>query len=111
MLAAQEGAGAAHAGLHLVHDEDEVFFVAEGADSLHILGVQRHNTALALYQFQHNSAGVAVHHLGQGVDVAGLDVLEALVEGAEVVVEHALSGGGQGSNGTAMEAVDQRDDM
>ena len=111
MLAAQEGAGAAHAGLHLVHDEDEVLFVAEGADSLHILGVQRHNTALALYQFQHDSAGVAVHHLGQGVDVAGLDVLEALVEGAEVVVEHALSGGGQGSNGTAMEAVDQRDDV
>ena len=54
---------------------------------------------------------MAVHHLGQGVDVAGLDVLEALVEGAEVVVEHALSGGGQGSNGTAMEAVDQRDDI
>ena len=37
---------------------------------------------------------MAVHHLGQGVDVAGLDVLEALVEWAEVVVEHALSGGG-----------------
>ena len=54
---------------------------------------------------------MAVHHLGQGVDVAGLDVLEALVEGAEVVVEHALPGGGQGSNGAAMEAVDQRDDV
>ena len=51
VLAAQEGAGAAHAGLHLIHDEDEVLFVAEGADRLHILGVQCHNTALALYQF------------------------------------------------------------
>ena len=53
---------------------------------------------------------MAVHHLGQGVDVAGLDVLEALVEGAEVVVEHALSGGGQGGDGAAVEAVHQRDD-
>ena len=39
------------------------------------------------------------------------DVLEALVEGAEVVVEHLLPGGGQGGKGAAMEAVDQRDDV
>ena len=54
---------------------------------------------------------MTVHHLGQGADVARLDILEALVEGAEVVVEHALSGGGQGGDGAAVEAVDQRDDI
>ena len=48
MLTAQEGAGAAHAGLHLVHDEDKVLFITEGAHSLHILRVQRHHAALAL---------------------------------------------------------------
>ena len=37
VLTAQEGAGAAHAGLHLVHDEDKVLFITEGAHSLHIL--------------------------------------------------------------------------
>ena len=38
MLTAQEGAGAAHAGLHLVHNEDKILFITEGAHSLHILG-------------------------------------------------------------------------
>ena len=109
MLTAQEGAGAAHAGLHLVHDEDKVLFITEGAHSLHILRVQRHHAALALDQLQHNGAGMAVHQFPEALDVTGGGIDKALVEGAKVVVEHLLTGGGQGGNGAAMEAVDQRD--
>ena len=110
MLAAQEGAGAAHAGLHLVHDEHKVFFVTELAHGLHIVRVQRHHAALALNEFQHHGAGVAVHQLLQRFHIARRSIQEALVEGAEVVVEHLLTGGGQGGDGAAVEAVHQRDD-
>jgi len=110
VLAAQEGAGAAHAGLHLVHDEHKVFFVAELAHGLHVVRVQRHHTALALNEFQHHGAGGAVHQLLQRFDIACRSIQEALVEGAEVVVEHLLTGGGQGGDGAAVEAVHQRDD-
>ena len=110
MLAAQEGAGAANAGLDFIHDEDEIFFIAELPDRLNILRVQRHNAALALHQLQHHRAGMAVHQLGQRLQVARRGVEEALVEGAEVVVEHLLTGGGQGGDGAAVEAVHQRDD-
>ena len=106
MLAAQEGAGAAHAGLHLVHDEDKVLFITEGTHGLHILRVQRHHAALALDQLQHNGAGMAVHQFPEALDVTGGGIDKALVEGAEVVGEHLLTGGGQGGNGAAMEAVD-----
>ena len=111
MLAAQEGAGAAHAGLHLVHDEHKVFFVAQSAHGLYIVRVQRHHAALTLNQFHHHGAGVAVHQFLQRFDIPRRDVLEAFVEGAEVVVEHLLPGGGQGGKGAAMEAVDQRDNV
>ena len=111
MLTAQEGAGAAYAGLHFVHDEHKVFFVAQSAHGLHILRVQRHHAALALNELHHHGAGVAVYQLPQRFNIARRDVLEALVEGAEVVVEHLLPGGGQGGKGAAMEAVDQRDDV
>ena len=110
VLTAEEGTRAAHTGLHLVHNEDEVFFIAERADGLHIFRVQRHDTALALHQLQQDGAGVAVHQLGQGVDIPRRDILETVVERAEVLVEDLLTGGGQGGDGTAMEAVDQRDD-
>ena len=53
---------------------------------------------------------MAVHQLGQGVDIPRRDILETVVERAEVLVEDLLTGGGQGGDGTAMEAVDQRDD-
>ena len=106
----EEGAGAAHAGLHLVHNEHQIFFIAELAHSLHIVGVQRHDAALALDEFQHDGAGVAVHQLLQRLDIPRRGVQEPLIEGAEIVVEHLLTGGGQGGDGAAMEAVDQRDD-
>ena len=111
VLAAQEGAGAAYAGLHFVHNEHKVFFVAQSAHGLYIVRVQRHHAALALNQFHHHGAGVTVHQLPQRLDIPRRDVLEALVEGAEVVVEHLLPGGGQGGKGAAVEAVDQRDNV
>src|SRR5699024_7646216 len=110
LLAGQEGAGAAHAGLHLVHDQAQVFFVAEGAHLLHEQGVQGHHAPLALHQLQHDGAGVGVHQLGQAVDVPGGGVDEPLVEGPEVLVEAVLPGGGQGGQGAPVEAVDQGDD-
>ena len=54
---------------------------------------------------------MAVHQFPQRFDIPRRDVLEAFVEGAEVVVEHLLPGGGQSGKGAAMEAVDHRDDV
>ena len=80
-------------------------FHHRGAHSLHILRVQRHHAALALDQLQHNGAGMAVHQLPEALDVTGGGIDKALVEGAKVVVEHLLTGGGQGGNGAAMELL------
>ncbi len=57
MLTGQELAGAAHAGLHLIDDEQNVFFLAERRDLGNIVGIQGDNAALALYQLHHDGAG------------------------------------------------------
>ena len=56
-------------------------------------------------------AGVLVGGLFQRGKVARGHVVKISREGAEVVVEHVLAGGGQGRQCAAMEGVDQRDDL
>ena len=111
MLARQELAGAAHAGLHLVHNDKDVFFPAERRDPGDVVRVQRDDAALALHQLHHDGAGVLVGGLFQRGKVARGHVVKISREGAEVVVEHVLAGGGQGRQCAAMEGVDQRDDL
>ena len=111
MLARQELAGAAHAGLHLVHNDEDVFFPAERRDPGDVVRVQRDDAALALHQLHHDGAGVLIGGLFQRGKVARGHVVKISREGAEVVVEHVLAGGGQGRQCAAMEGVDQRDDL
>ena len=111
LLTGQEGAGAAHAGLHLIHDQHQVPVVAQRTHPQHKGGVQGHHAPLALDQLQHDGAGVLVHQLGQGVQVPGGRIEEAVVEGPEKLMEPVLAGGGQSGQGAAMEAVLQGDDL
>ena len=93
MLTAQEGAGAAYAGLHLVHDEHKVFFVAQSAHGLYIVRVQRHHAALALNQLHHHGAGRTVRLGLHILQIPRLRVVKAFREGEEELVEFILSRG------------------
>ena len=50
LLAGQESAGTAHAGLYFVHNNQNIVGVAVVGNALHIVGVQRNHAAFALYQ-------------------------------------------------------------
>jgi hypothetical protein len=50
-------AGAAHAGLHLIHAEDDVELVAHGAQVAQELGIGRAHAALALDRLDDDAAG------------------------------------------------------
>ena len=58
-LVGEEGAGAAHARLHLVGDQEDVLLVAPGADGGEVGGVGDVDAALALDRLDHDRAGVA----------------------------------------------------
>ena len=112
IFAREELAGAADAGLHFVNDEQDIARGAEIGDPVHIVGLQRHDAALALHKLHHDGAGAPVARGGgQGVEVPGRDIGEVRREGAEVVVEHLLPGGGQRGERAAVERVDERDDL
>ena len=87
------------------------FSLAERRDPGDVVRVQRDDAALALHQLHHDGAGVLVGGLFQRGKVARGHVVKISREGAEVVVEHVLAGGGQGRQCAAMEGVDQRDDL
>lgn len=82
--------------------------VAVVGNALHIVGVQRNHAAFALYHLHHNSADRIIHSGLECVKIVGGDVAEVSGEGAEILVENILAGGGQGGKGAAMERVDQR---
>ena len=108
LLAGQESAGAAHAGLYFVHNNQNIVGMAVVGNALHIVGVQRNHAAFALYHLHHNSADRIIHSGLECVKIVGGDVAEVSGEGAEILVENILAGGGQGGKGAAMERVDQR---
>ena len=85
--------------------------MAVGVHLGNIVLVQRAHAALALHHLHDDRAGGGGHGFEESLVIVGRGVGKALVEGAEVVVEHLLTGGSQGGQGAAVEAVHQADDL
>ena len=110
LLESKEAARPAHAGLHLVHQQQPVVLLAQSLDSLDVFLVQRQHAALSLHQLQHDGAHIVSGGRLQGLHGVGVRIAEALGKREEILVELILSGGGQRRNRAAVEGVVQRDD-
>jgi len=111
MLTRQKPPGTPYAGLHLIHDKENILFPAERRDPGNIVRLERDNAALALHQFQHDGAGIGIRGLFQRGKVTCGHIVKICGERPEVVVEHILPGGGQGSQRAAVERIDEGDDL
>ncbi len=89
----EQTAGAADAGLDLVHQQQVVVFRAVAGQFLDKGLVHGQHAALALNQLQHDGAGVLAGLCLDRIQTVGVSVAEALGEGEEVLVEHVLTGG------------------
>ena len=105
LLIGEEGAGAAHAGLDLVDEEEPVLVRAELRHRLDVVRVQGIHAALPLDQLHHHRAHVVPGGGLEARHVVGVGVAEALGEGEEKLVEVVLAGGLQGGDGPAVEGI------
>ncbi len=110
VLVGKELAGSANAGLHLVHDQQNVVLFAERRDRLHIVFVEDVHAAFALHHLEHHGADALVDVVFEVVKVVRLGVFEALGKGEEVVVKNVLTGCRQRGDGSAVEGILEGDD-
>ena len=101
--------GSSDAGLHLVEDQEDILLVAELPERLHVVVLERQNSALSLYRLRYDSADILRHRALKSVRVVRRDVPEPFSEREEVVVEHVLSGRREGRHRSAVEGVRERD--
>ena len=106
LLEGEQAAGAADAGLDLVHQQQPVLLPAQGGQGLDHGDLQGAQAALPLDEFYHDRAHV-VPRLGLDALQSGVGVAEGLVEGEEIVVIALLPGGGEGGDGPPMEGAVQ----
>ena len=112
LLMAVERAGTAHAGLHLVEDEQDARFVAQRAHGLEILGLGGGHAALALHRLQQDRGGLIVDGGLERVQVVVRHLRDAL--GQQRAVRRlvvVVAGGRDGRQRAAVEGVIRGDDL
>ena len=110
LLEGKQGAGAAHAGLYLINEQQPVPLFTQLGHGRDKGPVQGQHAALPLNELEHHGAHVVAGHRLHAVQVVGIGIAETLGEGEEIVVELVLTGGGEGGQGAAMEGVVQGED-
>ncbi len=103
-------AGAAHAGLHLIHAEDDVVFVAHRAQVAQELHVGRTHAALALDRLDDDAAGAGPDRVTHRVHVVERDVVEAFHHRAEALQVVRVAGGGERGQRAAVERALEADE-
>ena len=98
-------------GLDVVEDQQRPGLVAEPPDRLEIVGIQRDHAALPLDRLEHHRGGVGVDHRFQGIQIVGLDLVEAGRKRSERCLLGGLAGGRQGCQGAAVKGIEQRNDL
>ena len=111
LLAGEECARSANAGLHLVRHDQNVPGGALLEYGVHKCLLQCVHTALTLNVFQHHCTNGVVQLGFQIGNVIGCHIVEALHKREEIVVEYVLTGGGQGAEGSAVERIHQRQNL
>ena len=98
--------------LHLVDYKKHIVLFAKLNHTLDKVEIKRHNAALTLHELHHNRTALIFHKQGfNAFYIVCLSVQKALCKRIEILVEHVLSCGGQGGQGSAVEAVFQGDDI
>ena len=109
LFVGEQGAGAAHAGLHLVEDEQQAVAIAECADRPQVVRVQRPDAAFALQRLTEHGAGLGPDQPFDGRRVTELGMHKALRQRLETLVKLGLAGGGDRGQGAAVEGAEERD--
>ncbi len=111
MLVGIQMAATAHAGLHFVEDQQGVVLVAQFAGAFQIGLLGRQHAALALHRFQNDGAGLVRDGCFQRIQIVVRNVRDTGNLRAEAVGILGLTTDVHGKQGTAMEAVQRRDDF
>lgn len=105
------GAGAAHARLHLVEDQQQIVLVGQFAQTFQVSGGGKIDAPFSLDRFQHDRAGFRVDQARRGIEVSERCMRKTRKHGADAGVVLRLAGRAQGAHGAAMEAVEHRNDF
>ena len=109
LLPGEEGAGAAHAGLHLVHQEQEVVLLAERSDAFDELGRGGDDAALGLDGLEHDGDGLIREGGLDGGEVVVIGIGKADGHRVEALLDLLLGGGRAHGQGPAVEALIEGD--
>ena len=112
MLEGEPFAGAAHAALHLVQHQQPVMLVADLAQLLQVMDVQRADAAFALDRLdQHrNHVAVVLGNLADRFQIVVGHAHEAADQRLETGLHLAVAGGGKGRQRAPVEGLFHHDD-
>ncbi|MNI48567.1 hypothetical protein D3C73_1031350 [compost metagenome] len=111
MLVGEHLAGAAHAGLDFVHDQQQLVLVGQLAQALHELLGSGEDAAFTLHRFQHDGDGLVVDQLLHRFQVVQFGLGEAFHLRGEHLVPARLARCGHRGQRAAVEAVVHGDDL
>ncbi len=106
----EELAGAAHAGLDLVEDQDQALLVAKLAQGAQEFDVDRAHAPLALDRLDDDGGGGFVDDLLQRRHVVRRHLVEAFHLGPKALQIFRVAAGGDAGQGTAVKAALEADD-
>ena len=107
----KELAASAHTALDFIKNQNSIILVAKLTHLLHIFYIRNMNTALALNRLQHNSSSLVTHKLFQSLNIIIRHIIKASWQWTKALMIFWLASSSQSSNGTAVEAVDGRDNL
>jgi len=107
----QEDARPAHAGLHLIDDQQAAHLIGQLADGRQVTGRRDVDAPLALDGLHENGGRLRAHRFGERVDVPKRHVHETGRQRLQLGVELRLPGGGQRRQGAAVERLQSADDL
>ena len=106
----EQPAGAAHARLHLVEEQQQPVFVADRAQPAQVLDVRGAHAALALHRLDQDRRRLVGDGIAQHVEIAERHVVEARHGRVETLQVLLVAGGGQRGQRAAVESLGAADD-
>ena len=109
-LVGEQFAGAAHAGLHLVEDQQQAVLVAKFAQRPQERGLDHAHAALAHDRLDHDRRGLGADGALHRVEIGERHLIEAVDRRAETFEIFLLPGGGERRQRAAVEGALESDD-
>ncbi|CCK14068.1 ion transporter, putative [Cronobacter universalis NCTC 9529] len=100
-----EVAGAAHAGLHFVENQQRVVAIAQLAQPLQEGFSSRHHAALALHRLDNHRAGIVINQRRGGIEIVKHGMADLRRQRREILGIRRLAASGDGKQRAAVERV------